>query len=288
MMSRKLLLLCLLPTGIVWPQGPEFSFGVVADVQYADQATAGKRDYRTSFGRLEHCVSLLSREKLDFVIQLGDLIDRGLDSLDRILPVFNRLPGPRYHVLGNHDLTAGRTAVLNRLGLSSPYYQFEVKRWHFIVLDGMQLSAADPRGKEELARLRAAESPNAQDWNGGLGSEQLRWLRSRLHDATAVGEHAVVFCHFPVLPESSSPVHVLWDYREALKILEDEPATAAYVAGHDHRGGYAVHNGIHYITLPGMVESETTESCRVMDVYPDRLILRNAGQTGGRQLPVRR
>jgi hypothetical protein len=189
--------------------------------------------------------------------------------------------------LGNHDLTAGRTAVVDRLGLPGPYYTFEVKGWHFIVLDGMQMSAADPKGREQLARLRAAKSPNAYAWNGGLGGEQLRWLRHKLHDATAVGERAIVFCHFPVLPESSSPEHVLWDHGETLSVLEDEPAMAAYLAGHDHRGGYALHNGVHYITLRGMVESEVAESCRVVEVYPERLVMRGAGQTGGLSLPVR-
>ncbi len=285
--------LSLLLAAALWaqpgpPHSPELSFGVLADVQYADQSTAGKRDYRASLDKLQHCAALLSREKVDFTVQLGDLIDRELTNLDRILPIFGRLPGPRYHVLGNHDLSAGRTAILDRLGLSSPYYEFEVKRWHFIVLDGMQLSANDPKGREELTRLRAAGSPNAQDWNGGLGLEQLRWLRHRLHDATAVGEHAIVFCHFPVLPESSSPEHVLWDYGEALSILEDEPATVAYMAGHDHRGGYATRSGVHYVTLHGMVESDAAESCQVVDIYPDRLVLRSAGQTAGRTLGLRR
>ena len=31
-------------------QAPEFSFAVLTDIQYGDQATAGKRDYRKSLG----------------------------------------------------------------------------------------------------------------------------------------------------------------------------------------------------------------------------------------------
>lgn len=287
-MLLKFTLAILLSAGLGISQTPEFSFGVVADIQYADRPSAGKRDYRASLGKLETCAGSLRLEKLDFVVHLGDLIDGGLDNLDRVLPVFSRLPGPRYHVLGNHDLSAGRAEVMSRLGLSNPYYNFEVKGWHFIVLDGMQVSAADPAGRQKLAGLRAAGSPNAQEWNGGVGSEQLRWLRARLHDATAVGDRAVVFCHFPVLPESSSPEHVLWDYADVLHILEDEPALAMYMAGHDHRGGYAARNGVHYVTMHGMVESGVGESCRVVDVYADRLVMRSAGQPGGQTLTLRR
>jgi 3',5'-cyclic AMP phosphodiesterase CpdA len=284
---QALVALSLLPACAAAAGRPDFSFAVLADVQYADQDTAGKRDYRGSAAKLESCAAALRGEKVEFTIQLGDLVDRGLDNLERILPFFNRLPGPRYHVLGNHDLSAGREAALQRLGLSHPYYTFEVKGWHFIVLDGMAVSAHDAKGREVLARLRSAGAPNAQEWNGGLGEVQIEWLHQRLHDATAVGEHAIVFCHFPALPESSTPEHVLWDYRETLELLESEPATVAYLAGHDHRGGYAERGGVHYLTLRGLVESRPEESCQVVDVYPDRLVMRSAGRRTGRTLPLR-
>ena len=38
-------------------QSPEpFSFGIVADIQYADKATGGARHYRESLGNLKECV----------------------------------------------------------------------------------------------------------------------------------------------------------------------------------------------------------------------------------------
>ncbi len=276
-------LLLLLAAGLIPAEQPDFSFGVIADVQYADQATAGKRDYRATVAKLETCVAALNRERPAFVVQVGDLVDSGSDNLNRILPVFDRIAAPKHHVLGNHDVLAMRT----KFSTAPAYYDFEVKHWHFIVVNGMDVSVRDPAGRAELERLRAAGQPNAQEWNGGLGEKQREWLHHRLHDATAVGERAIVFCHFPVLPQSSSPQHELWDWRETLAILKDEPATVAWINGHDHRGGYAVDTGIHYITVKGMVESEPVESCRVVDVYSDRLVLRGAGQTGGQTLRLR-
>ncbi len=255
---------------------PRLSIGMLADIQYADKDTAGRRDYRASKGKLEACVAAMNREQVKFVIELGDLVDGDRENLDRILPVFNRFAAPKYQVTGNHDMglvSGGRRA-------------FEFGDWHFIVLDGMEVNAKTPAGRRELAQLRAARAPNAQEWNGALGFEQRVWLKNRLHDATAVGERAIVFCHFPVLPESSSPQHVLWDYRETLEIIRGEPATVAWFAGHDHRGGYAGRDGTHYVTLKGMVESSVEESCQVVDVYADRLVLRSAGATRGRTLRI--
>ena len=272
-------LLALVAAALAGAEKPEFSFGVVADVQYADKDPAGRRDYRASLDKLAACVAAIEKEKPAFLIQLGDLVDGGLANVDRILPVFQRFSGPKYHVLGNHDLGAGRGAVLQRLGLARGYYNFAVKDWHFIVLDGMQVSAADAAGKQEYERLRAAGAPNAQEWNGGLGREQHEWLHHRLHDATAVGDRAVVFCHFPVLAAASSPQHLLWDHQEVLALFAGEPATVAYIAGHDHRGGYAESGGVHFVTIKGLVEWPAEDSCKVFDVYPDRLVMRAAGRT---------
>src|SRR5262249_30764494 len=65
------------------------------------------------------------------------------------------------------------------------------------------------------------------------------------------------------------------------------PALVAYMNGHDHRGGYAEKSGVHYVTFSAMVEHDTPQSCNVVDVYSDRLVLRNAGSAEGQQLKIR-
>src|SRR4051794_27354663 len=78
---------------------PLLSFGVLTDVQYAHQPDRGARAYRDSPAKLEACVSAMRKERVSFVIHLGDLVDAGAASLDRILPIWNKMPAPRYHVL---------------------------------------------------------------------------------------------------------------------------------------------------------------------------------------------
>ena len=278
-------------------QEPLISFGIVADVQYADQDTAIGREYRQSIGKLQRCESALSGEKTSFVVQLGDFVDVGLGNFDRLLPIFQQIQAPRHSVLGNHDVyTIPREVLLKELEMPSAYYAFSVRGWRFLVLDGMQESVhggwreSDPRylaGRDTLAVLEREHAVNAKIWNGAVGEQQRNWLRQNLAEASEKQERVVVFCHFPVLAESCRPEHLLWDHHQVLAILESAPSMVAYMNGHDHKGGYAEHNGIHYVTFPAMVEHSSEQSCKVVDVFPDRLIVRGAGSMAGQELKIR-
>ncbi|QOY87701.1 metallophosphoesterase [Paludibaculum fermentans] len=277
-------------------QQPLFSFGAIADVQYADKDDAIGRQYRVSTAKLAACANLLNRERLEFVVHLGDLIDEGAGNLEVIRKVYGQIQAPRYYVLGNHDFTAGRSTLMSVLGLNRPYYDFSVKGWTFVVLDGMNESVAggwpeaDPHaqaGRATLDALKKAGLSNAQSWNGAVGPAQRRWLQETLARAAGQGNRVIVFSHFPVLAASCRPEHLLWDHEEVLRILEASSATAAYLNGHDHKGGAALHSGIPYVTLPGMVEHAVNESCQVVDVYPDGLVVRQAGAGSGRSFPLR-
>ncbi len=218
------------------------TFGVLADVQYADQETAGRRAYRAALPRLEEFAADLNRKDLAFVIQLGDLVDGGAENYARAMAAFNRIRAPKYHVRGNHDAAFAKPG----------WYDFTVRGWRFVVLDGMDLSIADAAGRAMLAALKG--EPNAQEWNGGVGQKQSEWLERTLATADRDGQRVAVFCHFPVLEAATTPAHLLWNAAEVLATLERHPCVAAYVCGHDHRGGRAERNGILHLTMPGVVE----------------------------------
>jgi manganese-dependent ADP-ribose/CDP-alcohol diphosphatase len=260
---------------------PQFSFGVLADVQYADQDTVNGREYRRSRDKLRSASEWFARERLEFVIQLGDLVDKGVDNLDRVLAGWESL-APKRHVIGNHDAEIDRATLLGRLKLERGYYQFAAPGWHFLVLDGSQ---SGPEGARMLEELRARKEPNAQTWNGAIAGAQKEWLRKVLKEASAKGQRAIVFCHFPVLPESCRREHLLWNWREVLEILEAAPSVAAWINGHDHRGGYGVRAGIQYVTVPGVVENDIRDCARVVDVFPGRLVIRS--QNGTQRLELR-
>ncbi|XP_054591896.2 manganese-dependent ADP-ribose/CDP-alcohol diphosphatase [Nothobranchius furzeri] len=118
------------------PEQPLFTFGVIADVQYADvddgynYSRTRKRYYRSSLELLRKAQKRWSESaaKPEFILQLGDIIDglnqsRGASelALNTVLREFGSSPGEVHHVWGNHEFyNFSRSALLSsRLNSSS-------------------------------------------------------------------------------------------------------------------------------------------------------------------------
>lgn len=263
-----------------------FSFGVVADVQYADIPNSGNRHYRSSFENLAKAVDELNSYDLSFVVSLGDLIEKDFKSYDDILPVFNKLKGQKYVVLGNHEFSVvpeKKNAVPAKLELESRYYSFSKKGWRFVFLDGQDLSVmanqqeseAYQRSQKMLDSLKKAGGKNAQTWNGGLSKKQLSWLKNQIAEADKQNEKVAIFCHFPIYPEGSR--HNLWNDQEVLNIIRKYDNVELYMNGHNHAGGDVIYNGTYYLTLKGMVENPKSSTFAVGHVYRDFIVLDGKG-----------
>jgi hypothetical protein len=50
----------------------------------------------------------------------------------------------------------------------------------------------------------------------------------------------------------------------------------AFVNGHNHSGGYVYKNGLHFITIHGMVENMTS-TYAILEINEDSLVLRGFG-----------
>lgn len=274
---------------------PLYSFGVIADVQYADQPNAGARHYRSSLQRFETCVIELNKHDLKFVVQLGDFIDKGKKSFDAVLPHWQRLRARKFHVIGNHDLPMLRGAVMKKLGLKRSYYDFTVgESWRFVVVDGMDVSLYGyPRGHplrkqatQMLKNLKAKKAPNAVTWNGGVGKQQLAWIRDLLKDATKKQQRVVFFCHFPVHPAAGGASLLLWNHQELTDLMDQFPCVAGWFNGHHHAGGYAQVKGVHHVTFMGMVEAPKRNAYAILDVFESRLVLNGVGKQPSRTLKL--
>jgi hypothetical protein len=116
---------------------------------------------------------------------------------------------------------------------------------------------------------------NAMEWNGGLGSEQISWLKKELDASNATNEKVFIFCHFPLVPEN---VHNLLNYKEVLALLENYHNIIAWFNGHNHAGNYGNFNMIHFVNFKGMVETESANSFAIVDVYKNKLWIRGSGR----------
>jgi len=267
---------------------PLFSFGAIADCQYCD-ADSERRRYRLSPEKLQKCVDHLNTVELSFVVHLGDFIDKDWESFDVVVPIYEKLKAPHYHVLGNHDFSVAddkKLLVPERLGMPSRYYSFEREGWRFIVVDGNDLSLyAHPKGSErhkESVAIRDTFEKKPPHYNGGVGDGQIAWLHTEFKAAEKASQPVVLFCHFPIFPKNG---HNLWNDSQIVDLLDEYSHIIAWINGHNHAGNYGEKDGIHYLTLKGMVDTTET-SYAIIDVYNDHLYVRGFGREEDRKLEI--
>ena len=271
--------------------GPLFSFGVIADCQYCNIKVpkTAARQYALSPKKLTACVEHLNRLDLQFVVHLGDFIDRDFKSFADVVPIYDKLKADHYHVLGNHDFEVAdnlKAKVPAALGLKSRYYQFRYQGYRFIALDGNDVSlhaypASDPRHKD--AEVAHGKLPSGTPtWNGAGGQAQLAWLKKALGEAGRAREKVILFCHFPVYPEN---VHNLWNAGEVLAVVEESQGVVAYMNGHNHAGNYGFLAKRHFVTFKGMVDTEET-AYAIVNVHADRLEIKGFGRQENMTLPL--
>jgi len=163
-------------------------FGVVTDLHHADKAAAGSRYYRDSIRKLSKAAEAFEKAEIDFVVELGDLIDAA-DSVEveqaylaTINRHFSRLSKDRHYVLGNHCVdTLTKQEFLSAVGQERSYYSFDRGDFHFVVLDSCFKTDGQPYGRK-----------NFQWTDANVPQVELDWLKA---DLNATDRKTIVFAH---------------------------------------------------------------------------------------------
>lgn len=267
-------------------------FGVLADVQYANQEPHDTRRSRDSIYKFLKAAGTFAERKLPFVVQLGDSIDRVWENHTAVAELF-KVSGLTFrNVLGNHDLIVDREhreKVFEILNIpKSGYYSFTVSdpdqddlRWRFVILNGMEYSFLTADGKEETQKIKDLQKKYAladgslpKPWNGVVSQKQLDWLDQELQEADDRKEYALVLSHFPLFAEGNSIEKMAsipflksmgiyfdkmgvstWNGQDVLDVLDKHPSVKAYLAGHLHEGAFGTRKNVHHITFKGMVQT---------------------------------
>ncbi len=269
----------------------QITIGVFADCQYCNCETAGTRYYSKSLTKLEECITTFNQNReLEFIVSLGDIIDRDFASFDSVNSILSKSKKPVWHVIGNHDLEVGKSElekVPAKLNLAGTWYSFSKKGWRFIILDGNDITFLTnnqqiaSQAEEMTNRLKQEGKPNFHKWNGGIGPKQMEWLNSELQKAGKNKQKAAVFCHYPLLPLES---HVLWNSEEVLDVFSRYNCVKLYMNGHNHAGNYAFQNGTHFVNLKGMVETETGNAFSVISFSNNKIEIEGLGREESRSL----
>ncbi len=286
-MKKNLILILIL--GLIsctrTEENNHFSVGIIADCQYCDCDIKWDRYYKKSPERLKEAVTELNKHELDYTIHLGDFIDQRFSSFDSLVPTWNKLKSPSYHVLGNHDfevVDSLKSKIFDKLNLKKRYYSIDQNDWKFIVLDGTDLSFY---GSLDSLKLKEAKTtfdkiekdslPYAKVYNGGLSNEQMNWVEQELITAQNKHQNVGFYCHFPLLPYDNGN---LWNTVELQKLIERYKNVKVFMNGHKHLGAYAQKNGIHYVTFKGMVNTADSTSYAIADFFKDSIKIKGYGR----------
>jgi 3',5'-cyclic AMP phosphodiesterase CpdA len=209
------------------PADKTVRFGICTDVHKDIMHDADER--------LTVFIEKAKTSDLDFIIQLGDFC-RPYDYNIGFLGIWNKFPGDKHHVLGNHETDGGfkREESVKFLGSSAKYYSFDKNGYHFIILDGNDVNPSPDK---------------ASGYPRFIGDEQKKWL---INDLKSTKNQTFVFSHQSLESEG------IENRNEIRKLLEDENAASGYrkivacFSGHHHTD-YSVNiNGIYYIQVNSM------------------------------------
>lgn len=186
-------------------------FGLIADVH--------KDIMHDADDRLRVFVDEMTKAKVDFIVQLGDFCVPK-EANQGFLDLWNAFPGPRYHVLGNHDTDGGykRDQTVAWWKMPARYYSFDQAGLHFVVLDG-----------NDRPENHAGGYPRF------IADDQLDWLRKDLADTSLP---TVIFVHQSLERPEEGGVQ---NGRAVREVLEEANTNAgqrkviACFSGHHHR-----------------------------------------------------
>ena len=250
----------------------KLTFGIATDAHFADTDPKGSRFYRESLVKMTEFVNLMNDKKVDFIIELGDFKDQGkpvseestLKYLDAIEKVFGQFNGPRYHVLGNHDVDSiSKEQFLARventgIAKGSAHYSFDLKGIHFVVLDANYIADGSDYDHGNF------------DWtDANIPLKQLNWFKKDLASST---RPVITFVHQQLDVKGNTGVK---NGPKVRQVLQDNKRVLAVFQGHHHPGHYSFIEGIHYYTLKGMVEGGGVKnnSYAIVEVYDDNSII---------------
>jgi 3',5'-cyclic AMP phosphodiesterase CpdA len=229
-------------------------------VHLTDSHVQRRRSGHLGFANCVTSVNALD-PKPDLVLMGGDMVFDGLYTdkdvyLDQIA-LFKegaaKLDMPWYPCMGNHDVFGlsarrkttvddpdiGKKVILDALDWKSPYYSFNHKNWHFVVLD----------------TIFQVETENGPSYVPRIGDEQLEWLRFDLgaHNGmpTVVLMHIAAFCHSPQLtgnPEAKAYSGLVISDNNPLREILERHKVKVVLQGHTHQNEDFRWNDVWYVT----------------------------------------
>ena len=224
-------------------------FGIVADVHKDLVPDADER--------LKKFIDQAIKREVDFIIQLGDFCFGDSKNRD-FLVIWETFKGPKYHVLGNHDMDKNSKAqMLDFWGMPATFYSWDFQGFHFMVLDANFLYQDGKFIDYETANFYVDAN-----YRTFIDHEQIEWFKGDLEDTSLP---TIVLSH-------QSLWHYQWGVKNRLtlqKIMESHAEKIiCCMNGHNHIDFHHHQNGIDYIEINSMSYQWMDDKYRSTEHYP--------------------
>lgn len=202
---------------------------------------------------------LKNEKQVDFCVNGGDIIMDALgedfEAVEAQWAVWRRIradyPSLKFHhCIGNHDVWGktpheeeypGKAWVMQEHEMERPFYTFEAKGWHFIVLDS------------------TIKKPDGNWYTARLDTDQMQWLEKTLEEIPS-SKPVLVVSHIPIL--GATPfldgdnaksgdwiVPGAWmhtDSKDLIRLFDRYKNVKVCISGHIHILESLLYNDIHY------------------------------------------
>ena len=190
--------------------------------------------------RLKVFLDAAKKEKVDFIIDLGDFVFPK-ESNTEFINLWKNCPIEKYNVIGNHDAEmCTKQEFMDYVGMKSRYYSFDKGGIHFVVLDANHLYKDGKYIPYKNGNFFVDASMREF-----IDQEQIDWLRE---DLRKTNNRCLIFCH--------QSLEMCVGNREAVRaVLEQENERVGYTKvfaslnGHHHTNYEKEINGIVYVQM---------------------------------------
>lgn len=234
--------------------------GLFTDCHYnhAEEIGGGRRP-AASYEKIKEAMEHFRREGVEVCFCLGDMTDhtpsdtkKDIEKCYReAMELITSFNIPFYLVPGNHDYLVLSADEMRRMcGFKIPPYT--------VICDECDIIVLDANYRSNMVRFDKA----GVVWtDANLPPDQLEYLERALR---CTYRDCIVMVH-ENLDNTLDRSHVIKNADAARKIIKRSGKVKAVIQGHYHGGAHTVIDGIPYITLPAMCESES-DYYRVIDV----------------------
>lgn len=252
-------------SGELW-RGPGQSklaakIGLITDIHHADKQEAGQRFYRQALPKLREAFRFQSRENLDRIVHLGDLVDSVKEveaeeyAIQTVATEFKQFGKPYHFVMGNHCLSGVSKARYRELtGTAGRHEHFDVGGVRFLCLDACYRADSVPY-----------DSGNFEWKDAAIPFAEVAWLERNLRRAQGP---CVVLSHQLLEPV---PNYCIANHDEIRAAIARSDKVIAVIQGHYHQNRYTELDGVPYIVLRSVIEGPRISDLgsAVLSVFED-------------------